>query len=66
MNLLVYVPNEAAVTLYRTIGFTEFGTEVEALRLDGRYYDGVHMTIVKDAYRPPVERKPCAREALRT
>lgn len=52
VNLQVYVPNEAAVTLYRSIGFTEFGTEVEAVHLDGRYYDGLHMTIVKDAYRP--------------
>ncbi|WP_375577042.1 GNAT family N-acetyltransferase [Paracidovorax oryzae] len=52
VNLQVYVPNEAALTFYRSIGFTEFGTEIEAVHLDGRYYDGIHMTIIKDAYRP--------------
>jgi RimJ/RimL family protein N-acetyltransferase len=53
VNLQVYVPNEPAVALYRSAGFTEYGTEAEAVHLDGRYYDGIHMTLVKDAYRPP-------------
>lgn len=45
INLMVYVPNEAAQGLYRSLGFQVYGTEPEALQLEGRYFDGVHMTL---------------------
>jgi len=45
INLLAYVPNEAAIALYRTLGFVEFGTEPEAVYLNGQYFDGVHMSL---------------------
>ncbi len=47
INLQVYVPNEAALVLYNAIGFVEYGVEPEAVYLDGQYYDGVHMTLVR-------------------
>ena len=50
VNLQVYVPNEPALTLYRAIGFVEYGTESEAVFLDGQYHDGVHMTLVKERH----------------
>ena len=46
INLQVYAPNEPALTLYQSIGFTEYGVEPEAVHLDGEYHDGVHMTLV--------------------
>lgn len=45
INLQVYVPNEPAMKLYRSIGFVEYGTETEAVYIDGQYHDGVHMTL---------------------
>ena len=48
VNLQVYVPNEPAIALYKTIGFVEYGVESEAVCLDGHYHNGVHMTLVKD------------------
>ncbi|WP_298207911.1 GNAT family N-acetyltransferase [Acidovorax sp.] len=48
VNLQVYVPNEPAIALYKALGFVEYGTESEAVCLDGQYHDGVHMTLVKD------------------
>ena len=50
VNLQVYVPNNPAIALYQKIGFTEFGTEPEAVCLDGRYYDGVHMSLSKSRH----------------
>lgn len=50
VNLQVYVPNEPAMVLYKSIGFVEYGVESEAVRLDGHYRDGVHMTLVKDRH----------------
>ena len=47
INLQVYVPNEPALGLYKSIGFVEYGVEPEALYLDGKFYDGVHMTLVQ-------------------
>ena len=47
VNLQVYVPNEPALELYKSIGFVECGAEPEAVYLDGQYYDGIHMTLVK-------------------
>ena len=48
VNLQVYVPNEPAIALYSAIGFVEYGIEAGAVCIDGRYHDGVHMTLVKD------------------
>jgi GNAT superfamily N-acetyltransferase len=45
VNLLVYVPNEPAISLYGSLGFVECGTEPEAVLLDGVFFDGVHMTL---------------------
>ena len=45
VNLLVYVPNAPALALYRSLGFEPTGTEPEAVRLDGRMYDGLHMSV---------------------
>ena len=53
VNLLVYVPNEAAVALYQSLGFSRCGTEPEALQLDGTYFDGVHMTLNVESERKP-------------
>ena len=47
INLQVYVPNEPALGLYKSFGFVEYGVEPEAVYLDGQFYDGVHMTLVK-------------------
>ncbi len=51
VNLQVYLPNAPAIALYTALGFVEYGTEAEAVCLDGRYHDGVHMVLVKDRYR---------------
>ena len=45
INLLPYVPNEAALAMYRSLGFVECGAEPEAGHLDGQYFDGVHMSL---------------------
>ena len=49
VNLLVYVPNEPALHLYQSLGFRQYGTEPEAVFLSGSYYDGVHMSLLKNA-----------------
>jgi RimJ/RimL family protein N-acetyltransferase len=49
VNLLVYVPNPPAVALYESLGFAYCGVEPEAIRLDGHYYDGQHMTLLLQA-----------------
>lgn len=45
VNLTVYLPNEPALHLYRSLGFIECGREPEAVRLAGRYHHGVQMTL---------------------
>jgi RimJ/RimL family protein N-acetyltransferase len=50
VNLQVYVPNEPAITLYKAIGFVEYGIESEAVCLDGQCHNGVHMTLSKDRH----------------
>lgn len=47
INLQVYVPNEPAIGLYKSIGFVEYGVEPQALYLDGKFHDGVHMTLTQ-------------------
>ena len=37
--LTVVTENEAAAALYRSCGFVAYGTELRALRVEGRYYD---------------------------
>jgi RimJ/RimL family protein N-acetyltransferase len=59
VNLQVYLPNEPAITLYKAIGFVEFGIESEAICLDGQYHDGVHMTLVKDGHNKPLHPTAC-------
>ena len=51
VNLQVYLPNAPAIALHTALGFVEYGTEAEAVCLDSRYHDGVHMVLVKDRYR---------------
>lgn len=37
-NLTVYLPNANAVALYESLGFETYGTEPEAVHIDGRYF----------------------------
>lgn len=46
VNLTVFVPNQAAVTLYESLGFQRYGLEPEAVFLNGNYHDAQHMTLV--------------------
>jgi len=46
VNLTVFLPNQAAVTLYESLGFEPYGLEPEAVCLDGKYHGGQHMTLV--------------------
>jgi RimJ/RimL family protein N-acetyltransferase len=48
VNLQVFVPNPEAVQLYFALGFVEYGREPEAICLDGRYYDGIHMSLLRE------------------
>lgn len=50
VNLQVYVPNEPALSLYRKLGFKEYGVEAEAVCLGGSFYDGIHMTLDNDEH----------------
>jgi ribosomal protein S18 acetylase RimI-like enzyme len=45
VQLSVVTSNTAAVSLYKRTGFTIFGTELCALRMDGRCYDEYHMQL---------------------
>jgi RimJ/RimL family protein N-acetyltransferase len=56
VNLQVYVPNQPALALYRKIGFREYGTEAEAVCLEGVYYDGIHMTLVNSGHNTNLQR----------
>jgi RimJ/RimL family protein N-acetyltransferase len=49
VNLLVFLPNEAAVDLYRSLGFAPFGTEPEVVQLAGKWHDGLHMSLLRPA-----------------
>ena len=48
VNLQVFVPNPEAVQLYLSMGFVEYGREPEAIFLGGTYYDGVHMSLLRE------------------
>ncbi|HXJ90193.1 MAG TPA: GNAT family protein [Candidatus Binatia bacterium] len=41
----------AALALYRSLGFEEFGTEPRALNLAGRFIDECHMILLDEPYR---------------
>ena len=43
LQLSVVSANEAAFSLYRKMGFSEYGREMKALKQDGRYYDEILM-----------------------
>lgn len=45
INLTVYVPNPEATTLYAKLGFTHTGTELQAIYLEGNYYDGQYWSL---------------------
>lgn len=48
INLQVFVPNTEAIKLYLTMGFVECGREPDAICLNGTYYDGVHMSLLRE------------------
>ena len=52
IHLSVVTTNIAAVQLYTKAGFTQFGLERRALKVEGRYYDELLMTL---PVRPPPE-----------
>lgn len=54
VHLQVYLPNEPAIVLYKSLGFVEYGVEPEAVCLDGKYHNGVHMTLVKGRHDKPL------------
>lgn len=54
INLTVFVPNEPAVCLYRSLGFVACGAEPEAVQIAGAYYDGQFMSLLLDAVQPVV------------
>jgi ribosomal protein S18 acetylase RimI-like enzyme len=43
LQLTVTASNASARRLYLALGFVEFGIEVKARKVDGQYYDDVHM-----------------------
>lgn len=48
VSLQVYIPNEPALTLYRSLGFGEYGVEHEAVYLNGNCHDGIYMTLANE------------------
>lgn len=44
INLTVYVPNPAAVSLYESLAFEHCGMEPQAIHMEGTYFDGYHMS----------------------
>jgi ribosomal protein S18 acetylase RimI-like enzyme len=49
INLTVFVPNEPAVQLYRSLGFVVCGAEPEAVRISETFYDGQFMSLLLNA-----------------
>lgn len=45
VQLSVTADNQAATSLYLSLGFTEYGRELEALCVNGKYYDEALMTL---------------------
>ena len=50
VKLAVEGTNAAATALYRSFGFEEYGREHRALRVEGRFYDEVHMVLYLDGF----------------
>ena len=48
INLTVFVPNEPAVQLYRSLGFVVYGAEPEAVRIGETFHDGQFMSLQLD------------------
>ncbi|QOG16928.1 MULTISPECIES: GNAT family N-acetyltransferase [Bradyrhizobium] len=48
LQLAVVSENAAAIRLYTGAGFVEYGREVKALKLDGRYFDEILMALFFD------------------
>ncbi|MGF1845389.1 GNAT family N-acetyltransferase [Vibrio clamense] len=46
IQLTVASENEVAISLYEKLGFRKYGTEVDALRINGKSYDEILMTYV--------------------
>ncbi|WP_280153125.1 GNAT family N-acetyltransferase [Piscinibacter sp. XHJ-5] len=45
LNLTAYAANQAAVTLYESLGFVVYGREPAAICVDGMLHDDVHMSL---------------------
>ncbi|MGP4070627.1 GNAT family N-acetyltransferase [Halobacillus sp. B29] len=45
LNLTVVTSNQKAMKLYSNLGFRTYGTEEEALKVKGQYFDEAHMTL---------------------
>ena len=45
LQLKVVSSNDAAIRLYRALGFVEYGLELKGMKQDGRYYDEVLMAL---------------------
>ncbi len=48
IQLCVNAENVTALHLYRTLGFSSFGTEPRAMRVGDRFFDEVHMVLRLD------------------
>ncbi|WP_459656355.1 GNAT family N-acetyltransferase [Vibrio rotiferianus] len=46
IQLTVASENDAAISLYKKLGFHKYGTEVDALRINGKSYDEILMAYV--------------------
>lgn len=46
IHLTMYLPNPAARALYESLGFEVWGTEPEAVCIDGAYHDGLQMALL--------------------
>ncbi|MFM2577488.1 N-acetyltransferase family protein [Vibrio fortis] len=46
IQLTVASENDAAISLYKKLGFQKYGTEVDALRINGKSYDEILMAYV--------------------
>lgn len=46
IHLTMYLPNPAARALYESLGFAAWGTEPEAVCIDGVYHDGLQMALL--------------------